>query len=105
MIILEEDLRFKERERKMGHVVIFAVDSSGSMGAKRRMIETKGAALSLLMDCYHKRDKVSLIAFRKDRAELLLPPISSVELASVRLQDCPLVERLHWEPVFSRRTN
>jgi len=23
MIILEEDLRYKERERKMGHVVIF----------------------------------------------------------------------------------
>ena len=58
MIILEEDLRFKERERRMGHVVIFALDCSGSMGAKRRMIETKGAILSLLTDCYHKRDKV-----------------------------------------------
>ena len=90
MIILEEDLRFKERERRMGHVVIFAVDCSGSMGAKRRMIETKGAILSLLTDCYHKRDKVALIAFRKDRAELLLPPTSSVELASARLRELPV---------------
>ena len=90
MIILEEDLRYKERERKMGHVVIFTVDCSGSMGAKRRMIETKGAILSLLTDCYHKRDRVALIAFRKDRAELLLPPTSSVELASARLKELPV---------------
>lgn len=90
MIIREEDLRYKERERKMGHVVIFAVDCSGSMGAKRRMIETKGAILSLLTDCYHKRDRVAMIAFRKDRAELLLPPTSSVELASARLKDLPV---------------
>lgn len=90
MVIVDEDLRFKERERKMGHVVIFAVDCSGSMGAKRRMIETKGAILSLLTDCYHKRDRVAMIAFRKDRAELLLPPTSSVELASARLKELPV---------------
>ena len=90
MVIHEEDLRFKERERKMGHVVIFAVDCSGSMGAKRRMIETKGAILSLLTDCYHKRDRVAMIAFRKDRAELLLPPTSSVQLASARLKELPV---------------
>jgi magnesium chelatase subunit D len=90
MIIRDEDLRYKERERKMGHVAIFAVDCSGSMGAKKRMIETKGAILSLLTDCYQKRDKVAMIAFRKDRAELLLPPTSSIELASDRLRDLPV---------------
>ncbi len=90
MIIQDEDLRYKERERKMGHVAIFAVDCSGSMGAKKRMIETKGAILSLLTDCYQKRDRVAMIAFRKDRAELLLPPTSSIELASDRLRDLPV---------------
>jgi len=87
VIVRDEDLRFKQREKKMGHLVIFVVDCSGSMGARQRMIETKGAILSLLMDCYHKRDKVSLIAFRKDRAEIVLPPTTSVNLASRKLKE------------------
>jgi len=90
VIVHDEDLRFKQREKKMGHLVIFVVDCSGSMGAKKRMIETKGAILSLLMDCYHKRDKVSLIAFRKDRAEIVLPPTTSVTLASNKLREIPV---------------
>ncbi|MGV8074424.1 MAG: VWA domain-containing protein [Syntrophobacteraceae bacterium] len=90
IIIRDEDLRFKQRERKMGHLVIFVLDSSGSMGAKKRMVETKGAVLSLLMDCYQKRDRVSMIVFRKDRAEIVLPPTSSVELASRKLRDLPV---------------
>jgi magnesium chelatase subunit D len=90
VIICDTDLRFKQREKKMGHLVIFVVDCSGSMGAKKRMIETKGAILSLLMDCYHKRDKVSLIAFRKDSAEVVLPPTTSVEFASRKLKEIPV---------------
>jgi len=90
MILIEdEDLRFKQRERRMGHLVIFCVDGSGSMGVQRRMVETKGAIQSLLMDCYQKRDRVSMIVFRKDRAEVLLPPTSSVELALRRLREIP----------------
>jgi len=90
MILIEdEDLRFKQREMRMGHLVIFCVDGSGSMGVQRRMVETKGAIQSLLMDCYQKRDRVSMIVFRKDRAEVLLPPTSSVELASRRLREIP----------------
>jgi magnesium chelatase subunit D len=90
VIVHDEDLRFKQREKKMGHLVIFVVDCSGSMGARQRMIETKGAILSLLMDCYHKRDKVALIGFRKDRAEIVLPPTTSVNLASRKLKEIPV---------------
>ncbi len=90
VLISREDLRYRQRERKMGHLVVFVLDCSGSMGAKKRMVETKAAVLSLLIDCYHKRDKVSLIAFRKDRAEVVLPPTSSVELASRRLSALPV---------------
>jgi len=89
LIIREEDLRYKEKERKMRHIVIFVVDGSGSMGVEQRMIQTKGAILSLLMDCYQKRDKVAMIVFRKDRAETVLPPTSSHELALKRLKDIP----------------
>jgi magnesium chelatase subunit D len=89
LIIKEEDLRYKEKERKMRHIVIFVVDGSGSMGVEQRMIQTKGAILSLLMDCYQKRDKVAMIVFRKDRAETILPPTSSHELALKRLKEIP----------------
>lgn len=90
ILIQEEDLRFKKRERRTGHLVIFVVDGSGSMGARKRMIETKGAIQSLLTDCYQKKDKVSLIVFRKDAAETVLPPTSSITLAMERLKDIPV---------------
>jgi magnesium chelatase subunit D len=85
-----EDLRFRQRERRMGHLVLFVVDGSGSMGARQRMKETKGAIQSLLLDCYRKRDRVAMIVFRRERAELLLPPTSSVELAARRLAELPV---------------
>ena len=90
VLIRDDDMRFKQREKKMGHLVVFVVDGSGSMGARRRMVETKGAVQSLLMDCYQKRDRVSMIVFRRDRAEVVLPPTSSVELASKRLKEIPV---------------
>lgn len=89
VVIYDDDLRYKEKERKMSHIVIFVVDGSSSMGVEQRMTAAKGATLSLLMDCYQKRDKVSMIVFRKDRAETILPPTSSVELAVKRLKEIP----------------
>lgn len=77
------------REKKIGTVIVFVVDSSGSMGAQKRMIETKGAVLSLLVDSYQKRDRVGLVAFKGNRAEVLLEPSSSVEIAKKRLEELP----------------
>ncbi|MGC9003825.1 MAG: VWA domain-containing protein [bacterium] len=90
IIINKEDLRYKRREKRVSHLFIFLVDASGSMGVNRRMVETKTAVRSILLDCYQKRDKVALIAFRKDKAEILLPPTSSVELADKRLAKLPV---------------
>lgn len=90
LMIQQDDLRFRQRERRMGHLVLFVVDGSGSMGARKRMKETKGAIQSLLLDCYQKRDRVAMIVFRKDRAELVLPPTASVELAARRLAELPV---------------
>ncbi len=83
------DLRQKIREKKIGNTLLFVVDSSGSMGAQRRMVETKGAVLSLLMDAYRKRDRVGLVAFKGRGAEALLRPTSSVELADRCLRELP----------------
>jgi magnesium chelatase subunit D len=89
IIIHESDFRTKIREKKIGNLVLFVVDASGSMGAQQRMVASKGAVLSMLMDAYQKRDKVGLIAFRGNSAELVLPPTSSVELAQKYLQELP----------------
>ena len=85
----DPDLRRKVREKRVGSVVVLVVDASGSMGAQRRMVECKAAALSLLLDAYQKRDKVALVAFRKEGAEVLLPPTSSVDLAHKLLEELP----------------
>ncbi|SES68823.1 protoporphyrin IX magnesium-chelatase [Methanococcoides vulcani] len=85
----QSDIREKVREKKIGNTILFVVDASGSMGAQERMRSTKGAVLSLLIDAYQKRDRVGLVAFKGQNAELLLPPTSSVELANKYLKDLP----------------
>ncbi|MBW2321217.1 MAG: putative cobaltochelatase [Deltaproteobacteria bacterium] len=89
IVIEESDIREKIREKRIGNFIVFVVDASGSMGAGKRMIETKGAILSLLLDAYQKRDKVAMVAFKADRAEVLLPPTSSIELAHKLLEELP----------------
>jgi magnesium chelatase subunit D len=89
MIIHESDFRKKIREKKIGNLVLFIVDASGSMGAQQRMVASKGAVLSMLMDAYQKRDKVGLISFKGSSAELVMPPTSSVEMAQKYLQELP----------------
>jgi magnesium chelatase subunit D len=68
---------------------MFVVDASGSMAAEERMTATKGAILSLLLDAYQRRDRVGMIVFRKNKAELVLPPTNSVELAQKCLIKLP----------------
>jgi magnesium chelatase subunit D len=89
LILQRGDLRERRREGRESNLVLFVVDASGSMAARRRMEAVKGAVLSLLLDAYQRRDKVGLIAFRGAGAELLLPPTSSVEAAAARLESMP----------------
>ncbi len=80
-----DDVRHAVREGREGNLVIFVVDASGSMAARDRMSAVSGAALSLLRDAYQRRDKVAVITFRQADARVLLPPTSSVHIASRRL--------------------
>ena len=87
--IKEEDLRQKVREKRIGNTFLFAVDASGSMGARERMRAVKGAIFYMLQEAYQKRDRVGMIAFRRDKADLLLPITRSVDLAQKRLAEMP----------------
>ena len=89
IVIARSDLRRAVRERKRGANILFVVDASGSMAARARMRAVKGATLALLREAYVRRDRVGLVAFRRDRAETLLPLTRSVELAQRLLQELP----------------
>ncbi|EGD41244.1 magnesium-chelatase subunit ChlI (Mg-protoporphyrin IXchelatase), partial [Nocardioidaceae bacterium Broad-1] len=51
-----EDLRTAVREGREANLVLFCVDASGSMTARKRMAQVKTAVLSLLLDAYRRRD-------------------------------------------------
>lgn len=83
-----DDLHIKKYRSKAGTLFCFLVDASGSM-ALHRMRQAKGAVNALLQQAYVHRDQVALLAFRGERADLLLPPSQSVELAKRALDVLP----------------
>ncbi len=83
-----DDLHVKRFKSKAGTLFCFLVDASGSM-ALHRMRQAKGAVNTLLQQAYVHRDQVALLAFRGERADVLLPPSQSVELAKRALDVLP----------------
>ncbi len=88
-LVVAEDLREPVRSRTMGRTVVMAVDASGSMGTHRRVSAATGAVLGLLADAYLRRDRVAMVTFRGDTADVVLPPTASIELARTRLAELP----------------
>lgn len=84
-----DDLHQKKRDGKMSNLILFVVDASGSMAARKRMEAVKGTVLSLLTEAYEKRDNVGVIAFRGIAAEVLLYPTQSTELAEQAMINLP----------------
>jgi magnesium chelatase subunit D len=110
------DLRTAVTEGRESNLVLFCVDASGSMAARKRMAEVKTAVLSLLLDAYQRRDKVGLVTFRGTGAVLALPPTSSVDIGARRLTELPsggrtplaegllcAAETLRWERIRDPR--
>jgi len=87
--IQKQDIREKVREMRAGCTILFLVDASGSLGVRKRMTAVKGAVLSMLRDSYVKRDRIGMMAFRRDSAELVLPPTRSVEYSYRKLEEMP----------------
>jgi magnesium chelatase subunit D len=90
LMVTSEDHRRKIREARTGNLILFVVDASGSMAARKRMVAVKGTIMSLLLDAYQKRDRVGLISFRGEEARMLLPPTNSIEMAHRLLNDLPV---------------
>lgn len=82
------DFRLKRFRHRSEAVVIFAVDASGST-AMNRLAEAKGAVEFLLGGCYARRESVAVLAFRRQSAEVLLPPTRSLTRVKRSLAGLP----------------
>ncbi len=83
-----EDFHINRTVQRTQTTTIFVIDASGS-AALHRLAEAKGAVELLLADCYVRRDRVAVLAFRGRSAELLLPPTRSLVRAKRSLAGLP----------------
>jgi magnesium chelatase subunit D len=88
LLLKRDDFHIKRYRRPNETTTVFVVDASGSQ-ALNRLAEAKGAVELLLADCYVRRDRVALIAFRGEGAEVLLAPTRSLVRARRSLSGLP----------------
>jgi len=86
--IRRDDFRVTRTKQRAETTTIFVVDASGSQ-AFSRLAEAKGAVELLLADCYVRRDRVAVLAFRGTGAQMLLPPTRSLVRAKRSLAGLP----------------
>lgn len=86
--VRREDFHITRFKQTGQTTTLFVVDASGS-SALNRLAEAKGAVELLLADCYVRRDRVAVLAFRGKTAELLLPPTRSLARAKRSLAGLP----------------
>jgi magnesium chelatase subunit D len=86
--VQRSDLHVNRYRQRRETTAIFAVDASGS-SALQRLAEAKGAVELLLSECYVRRDRVAVLAFRGRSAEVLLPPTRSLVRARRSLAGLP----------------
>lgn len=82
-----QDLRVKETRARRPRLVVFGLDTSGSMGVHRRIEFARGAVESLLYESYRRRDRVALVSVCGSSAEVVLNPTGSLEVARSRIME------------------
>ena len=83
----ERDYRYKICSSRSASSIAVLVDASSSMISLRRMEFAKGLIFRLLQDAYVRKDRVSMITFKNNSAEVIVPPTSSPQLAAKRLAE------------------
>ncbi len=89
MVIESQDIREKVRTRRDSCSFLFMVDVSGSLVVGSMMAVVQGAIRSMLNENYVKRDKVALMTFRSNRADMVVPFTRSVDRICDTLSSTP----------------
>lgn len=89
LAIEKEDIRYKLKEKQQGFTILFLVDASRSIAAKKNMRVVKGAVMELLQQAYQKRDHIGMVSFRKTGAEEVLPFTNKFAEAKQKLGEIP----------------
>jgi len=72
-----------------GALLCLIVDTSGSMGAKRRLARVKGALEAALRRAYARRDLVAVVGFGGETAQTLVVPGAPLEQAAAAVRALP----------------
>jgi len=88
ILVQREDFHVRQFRQNRPTTTVFVVDASGS-AALHRLAEAKGAVELLLAECYVRRDRAAVVAFRGAGAEVLLPPTRSLARAKRSLAGLP----------------
>jgi len=85
-------IKLFEAETNANFAVLLDVSSSMNYTSHEvtKLDYARYLAAALLFFCNRQRDRVGLVVFQKDRANLVLPPTNSVQLAQHALQDIPV---------------
>lgn len=92
MVIESQDIRDKVRIKRETNAFLFMVDVSGSLAVGNMMNIIHQAIRAMLAESYIKRDKVALMTFRADRADIAVPFTRSVETICRTLSEAPVGE-------------
>lgn len=68
-----EDIRHKVRKHGAKASVALVVDISGSMFSERKANRVKGILIKLIEDINRHQDKLSVVGFKGDEAEIIIP--------------------------------
>ncbi|MGC9516074.1 MAG: magnesium chelatase subunit D family protein [Methanomicrobiales archaeon] len=89
LTILPEHVMEKVRISKGDALYIILLDSSSSMRMEKKIRFAKTLSWLLLKESYEKKNKVALLVFRGDEAEILAPPTSDVNKIEESLHGLP----------------
>ncbi|MGQ9723137.1 MAG: magnesium chelatase subunit D family protein [Candidatus Jordarchaeum sp.] len=87
--VLPEHLMEKVRISKGEALYIILLDSSSSMGIEKKIRFAKTLTRLLLKQSYEKKNRVALLAFRGDDAEILVEPTSDYDKLIDALEKLP----------------
>ncbi|GGP08334.1 VWA domain-containing protein [Oceanobacillus neutriphilus] len=89
LAIEKEDIRYKLKEKQQGFTILFLVDASRSIAAKKNMRVIKGAIMELFQQAYQKRDRIGMVTFRKTESEEVLSFTNKFAEAKRKLGEIP----------------